>query len=365
MSVLVSSQDIYLSTQQSGSPASVGQDDGFNRFRMCLNTSPLLTGDKQFGKLGLTQFSAYRNFFYVNKFNNSVKLTYTKGGVDADINVLLTKQDYANIGAIATELVTQLIAAFAAGDGAGTQFTFQAKAGTQTPAAGYTKGQTGTGIFSVTLESPTGTSHGITNMKLQTQQFYDPSDETRFGDSYALLGGIRIDDSTSTESSFTIDTTTTADEIVITGHFPMQRSTTQYLYLSCSENTSNLESQNLSTSRPVKDTHIVASSILAKIPINNEVIGFQLDTSTPYYVDLDNRHISEILFELKDHHGRSIDQIADITSKGNLFSDMTLNWSVYEKGGSPHELNAPVTNFNYEIDGAAINTHRTTGSGFR
>jgi len=365
MSVLVSSQDIYLSTQQSGSASAVGQDDGFNRYRMSMNTSPLQTGDKQFARLGLTQFSAYRNFFYVNKFNNSVKLTYTKGGVDVDLNILLTKQDYSNIGAIATELVTQLIAGFAAGGGAGSTFTFQAKAGTQNPAAGYTKGQTGTGIFSVTLESPSGASHGITNMKLQTQQFYDASDDTRFGDSYALLGGIRITDNASVVSSFTIDATTTADEIVITGHFPMQRSTTQYLYLSCSENTSNLESQNLSAARPLKDTHIVGSSILAKIPINNEVIGFQSDTSTPYFVELDNRHISEILFELKDHHGRTIDQISEITTKGNLFSDMTFTWEVYERGASPHELNAPVINYNYEIDGAAVNTHRTTGSGFR
>ena len=101
-------------------------------------------------------------------------------------------------------------------------------------------------------------------MKLQTQQFYDPSDDTRFGDSYALLGGIRITRD-STESSFTIDTTTTADEIVITGHFPMQRSTTQYLYLSCSENTSNLESQNLSAARPLKAvsyTHLTLPTIL-------------------------------------------------------------------------------------------------------
>ena len=94
------------------------------------------------------------------------------------------------------------------------------------------------------------------------------------------------------------------------------------------------------------DGHIVGSSILAKIPINNEVIGFQSDTSTPYFVELDNRHISEILFELKDHHGRTIDQISEITTKGNLFSDMTFTWEVYERGASPHELNAPVINYN-------------------
>jgi hypothetical protein len=361
MSVLVSSQAIYLSTQQSGSTSAVGQDDGFNRFRMCLNTAPLLTTDRQFARLGVTQFSAYRNFYYVNKFNNRLVLVYDKGGATHNKVIELTKQDYSNVGAIATELVTQLISSFAGGTGT---FTFQAKAGTQTPADGYIKGQTGTGIFGVTLESPTGAAHGITNMRLQTQQFFTESDDTTFGDSYALLGGKRISDSTSTASSFTIDVATTADEIVITGFYPMQRSTTQYLYLSCSENTSNLESQNLSSARPLQDTHITSSSIIAKLPINNEVMGFQLDTSTPYFVELDNRHISEILFELKDHHGRTIDQIAEITSEGNLFSDITLVWEVYEGGASVHELKAPLVNFNYEIDQTGANNRRVTGSGF-
>ena len=360
MSVLVSSQDIYLSTQQSGSASAVGQDDGFNRYRMSLNTAPLKTNDKQFARLCLAQFSAYRNFFFVNKYNSRLRIQYTKGGAQDKV-INLTHQDYSNLGAIASELVTQLIAGFGTGGGA---FTFQAKTGTQTPPAGYTKGSTGTGIFGVTLESPSGAAHGISDLKIKCEQYYDENDDTVFGDSYALLGGNRITSATSTESSFVVDVSTTADEIVITGHFPMQRSTTQYLYLSCSENTSNLESQNLSTSQPVKDTHIVSSSIIAKIPINNEVIGFQSDTSTPFFVELDNRHISEILFEVKDHHNRTIDQIADITTKGNLFADLTLVWEVYERGASPHELNAPVKNYNYEIDGAAVNVHRSTGSGF-
>ena len=38
MSVLVSSQDIYVSTQQSGSASAQGSDDGFNRFRIAMNS---------------------------------------------------------------------------------------------------------------------------------------------------------------------------------------------------------------------------------------------------------------------------------------------------------------------------------------
>ena len=153
MSVLISSQDIYVSTQQSGSASAQGSDDGFNRFRIAMNSNPLTTGNNQYGRLSVTQFSAYRNFYYVNAWNNCVWLTYDHGGSTYGELILLTKQDYTNIGDIAAEFSTQLIAAFA------THATFTIKSGTQSPAAGFVKGQTGSGIFGVTLET-TGAAHG-------------------------------------------------------------------------------------------------------------------------------------------------------------------------------------------------------------
>jgi len=356
MSVLVSSQDIYLSTQQSGSPAGAGSDDGFNRFKMCLNTAPLTTADNEMARLLLTQFSAYRNFYYVNDFNNRVDLTYDHGGSSYAAVINLTKQDYANIGDIAAEFSAKLIAIFAG------VATFTIKAGTQQPVAGYTKGSSGTGIFGVTLET-SGAAHGITNVKLQTRQYVASGIPAMFGDSYALLGGKRVGAADATAESFTA-ANGAADELVITGFYPMQRTTTQYLYMHVSENTTNLQSQNYSAAQNVPDTHIVSSNIIAKIPINNEIIGFQQDTSSPFFVELDNRHISEMLFEMKDHHGRTIDQLADISKEGNLFSDMVLTYEVYAKGANDHELRAPIKNFYYETNTAAVNTRANTGSGF-
>ncbi len=356
MSVLVSSQDIYLSTQQSGSAAAAGADDGFNRFKMCLNTAPLTTNDNEMSRLMVTQFSAYRNFFYVNGFNNHVYVTYDHGGGSHTATITLTEQDYANIGDIATEYATKLIAVFAG------KATFTIKTGTQNPPANYVKGQTGTGIFGVTLET-SGAAHGITNLKIQTRQYYDSSAPEMFGDSYALLGGKRVGVANAAVESFSVSNPA-ADELKIDGFFPMQRSTTQYLYLHVSENTTNLQSQNFSSAFAVPDTHIVSSNIIAKIPINDTLIGFQLDQSSPYFVELDNRHISEILFEVKDHHGRRISQLANISNEGNLFSDMTLTYEVYSRGANQHQLTAPIKNFHYEQNTMAANVQANTGSGF-
>ena len=364
MSVLVSSQDIYVSTQQSGSASAQGSDDGFNRFRIAMNSNPLTTGNNQYGRLSVTQFSAYRNFYYVNEWNNKVWLTYTHGGSNFAKLIELTKQDYTNIGDIAAEFTTKLIAALS-------QATFTVKAGTQSPAAGFVKGQTGSGIFGVTLET-TGAAHGFTNVKLQCRQYLqDPSLTASspaqgaygFNDSYALLGGKRIGAQDAAAESFNV-VYYASDELVITGFFPLQRTTTQYLYMSCSENTSNMESQNISAAQPLSDTHIVSSSIIAKIPLNDTLIGFQQDQSTPFFVELDNRHISEILFEIKDHHGRTIDLIDGVTTEGNMFSDMVFNWEVCSRGGNPHELQAPVKNFNIEQNTMAVNVQANTGSGF-
>ena len=106
MSVLISSQDIYVSTQQSGSASAQGSDDGFNRFRIAMNSNPLTTGNNQYGRLAVTQFSAYRNFFYVNEWNNKIWVTCVKGGFAKNAVIELTKQDYGNIGDIACLLYT-------------------------------------------------------------------------------------------------------------------------------------------------------------------------------------------------------------------------------------------------------------------
>ena len=373
MSVLISSQDIYVSTQQSGSASAQGSDDGFNRFRIAMNSNPLTTGNNQYGRLSVTQFSAYRNFYYVNEWNNKVWITFTLDGVPKNGIVELDIKDYGNIGDIAAEFTNKLIAFFISKG-----IAFVTITGSQSPTAGYVKGDTGNGIYGIMLETANGANHLVGNLVIQCRQYLQTPPPASasvpangpygFNDSYALLGGKRIGAQSASTDATSFDTDlrpgSNNARIEILGFFPIQRTTTQYLYMSCSENTSNMESQNISSAQPLSDTHIVSSSIIAKIPINDTLIGFQQDQSTPFFVELDNRHISEILFEIKDHHGRQLDMISDVTTVGNMFSDMVFNWEVYSRGGNPHELQAPVKNYNIEQNTMAVNVRANTGDGF-
>jgi hypothetical protein len=93
---------------------------------------------------------------------------------------------------------------------------------------------------------------------------------------------------------------------------------------------------------------MVASHILAKIPVDDVVCALQYETS-PYFLNSNNRHISELRFHLIDHHGREIPLMnPDIELDGNLFSSATFKVETFAIGGNEHTLSTPVRTFNYE-----------------
>ena len=107
MSVLVASKDFYLSTQQSGSPGTT--DQTFSKFRMCLNSNPLICSVGEQTRLSLTQFSAYRNWYHVNQHNNRFDIFYTDAANNLQSGSFQLKcQDYADIDDIAIEFRLRL-----------------------------------------------------------------------------------------------------------------------------------------------------------------------------------------------------------------------------------------------------------------
>ena len=200
MSVLTHSRDIFISTNQSGR---VGAGESqFSRFRMGLNTSPLTCGAGEMTKLSVTQFSCFRNFYYINQLNNLVAVSYTHNATDYDEFIQLTPGDYDDIEAIAIEFTIQLKALFLARG-----VNFIADAATQKPAG---------------LESPrlrkygvtmNANGHGVTNLKIQTRQYNvnaagqgvpNLGGSPQFGDSYCILGSKRIGAEDANATSFAI-----------------------------------------------------------------------------------------------------------------------------------------------------------------
>ena len=344
MSVLTHSRDIFMSTNQSGQ---VGAGESqFSRFRMGLNTSPLTCGAGEMTKLSLTQFSCFRNFYYINQLNNLVAVSYTHNLINYDEFIQLTPGDYDDIQSIAVEFTAQLKALFTA---RGLNFiadpAFSQPAPNQPGAVRLRK-------YGVKFNL---IGHGISNLRIQTRQYNvnaagqgvpDVLGSPQFGDSYCILGSKRIGAEDAAATSFAI--TPTANAITIAGFYPMQTTSMAFMYMRCSEVADNIESQNLSTDGSVQDSHMVASHIFAKIPVDDVVCALQYETS-PYFLNSNNRHISELRFHLIDHHGREIPLMdPNIEVDGNLFSSATFKVETFAIGGNEHTLSTPVRTFNYE-----------------
>ena len=331
MNALVSTRDIFVSTQQSGTSGSGGNTNTFKNFKICFNANPLKCSDNEFMRLSVNQFNLYRQFYLVNNNNNLVLSKIISGAGTTTSSGRLTSKDYANISDIATELSTQIKTLLDAGQSVGS-FTI-----TSTAPASFSIGNTGDRIYEAVF---TLNSHGITTFNLQTPQYTD-----YFNDSYALLGAKRIgtDDSVAS-SSFTI--TIATNTITVKGKYPMQRSTMPFLYLRSELNGNNLESQNLNNNNDVPSTHILQSSIISKIPVGDEFCSFQFDSeASPYFVDIESNFVSEINFQIRDQHGRTIpDPAGDdtIETEGNLFCDMTLKVLIYKTGTNPNVLETQV-----------------------
>jgi len=342
MSILISSKNVFLSTQASGG-LSGGIDDQLNSFRASLNNVPLQTNNGEYGKLTLTDFTMYRNFYYVNSTNNKFFFQYKAAGMlqprDSSFNV--TPGDYT-MADLATQFTTDLIAAMNA---TSEMSNVSLKLGSSVLPSEADKSGTGKGILKFSLAT---TGAAISLFKIQARNYDGGTTEASsgntqgsFNDSYQLFGAKRIavEDTNFTNESFKVEISGEEPVVLdITGFYPLQMSTTPNLYIRCQEVVDNLESENFKMGQNGgSDTHIVGSTILGKVNVSDEIIRYSGDTSSPYFIMSDNRNISELFFRITDSHGRSVPPVAaEQSTKGNLFVEMTINFSVYTKGtGQP------------------------------
>ena len=336
MSVLVTSKNIYLSTQPSGSLSNI--DDQLNTFRASMSNVPLQTSMGEYGVLRLIDAKMYRNFYYVNSHNNQFYVQVTIFGASAVTRTAsIPPGDYAYGNALALAFANAIRDAVKTVSGLEKTVVTGTTEPTET-----SKGATGKGIFKCVIEPKNNEDGPVENVliKIQTRNYNGgDNDDTNYNDSYALLGGKRItvDDPIFSNQSFS--SVTSGNAVTITGFYPMQRSTMPTLFLRCSEVVDNLESENyrLGGGKKLSDTHIQSSTILGKLDVNDEFCSYKGDSSSPYYIMSDNRNISELFFRVVDQHGRKIPPAADQqASLGNLHIEMTIKFEVYTKGvGQP------------------------------
>ena len=146
----------------------------------------------------------YTNFYMVNINNCRFRLTDDAAATE----LLLTQQNYKNVADVAENFATAIAAQLSTDAGV------TCTPADITPASGTALNATSNRIISFDLDF--ASPHSFTVFRVQCFG--------EVGDSYALLGGNRIDDPASTASSFKCEIVSTT-KLRLTAFYPGQRST--------------------------------------------------------------------------------------------------------------------------------------------
>ena len=338
MSILLNSKNIFLSTQPSGGLSGGGVDDQLNSFRAAMNNVPLQTANGEYGKITLIDFTMFRNFYKVNENNNTFFMQVTDDGTSTEKTITIPPGDYRLGEELSTAVANAVLLQFQ---------TYNAGASVSgiKPTTDRRVNQNGDGILQFTLNK--SGPNNISAVKFQCRNYDNGSGGTDgdYNDSYASLGARRITkkDTSYTETSLSsAPSDVGAEDFVVKGFYQMQDNTIPNIYIRSSEVVDNLESENFKMGQNgSSDTHITGSTILGKVDATDDIIRYNGDSSSPYFIMSDNRNISELFFRITDSHGRAVPPIDSLQSTlGNLFVEMTINFSVYTKGvGQPENNN--------------------------
>ena len=176
-------------------------------------------------------------------------------------------------------------------------------------------------------------------------QFYEHFADGNNSDIYALLGGDRIRktfDPTAPVDGYpsSIDVTIQSTGVLkFTCRYPMQLYTEQFVYLHCdSFQGNNMESTSLrpfdgrlGSQSKVCDLH--HSTILGRIPIQNEFIHYDAQSEREFFVDLPTNlnHLNFAKFRLTGSHGRNLHSSGNQSTLGNLNFSMVIRCDVIQK----------------------------------
>jgi hypothetical protein len=248
----------------------------------------------------------FNNTYMVN-INNSrfnVRGASTSGGSFND-TVSITRKNYNDLKDLATDFATNL----------GTYLTANSNANsfenTSVKPVSTSMNSTDNRLLEITLtaknSSNASINHDITSLKIQMPE--------SVGDCYTLLGGLRQDDTTDTNFE-SLDVTVTPQTVVVKGFFPMQRMTDPYVYLRCNNAQNGLEMSVLSNDRGRYNADIINSDILAKVVKDVEFITYESSTGNEYFMNLQQRKLSNLRLFLTDSKGRKLGRLSSERDKG-------------------------------------------------
>ena len=298
---IVNSFNIFIDTEKSslvGDRTSQGDD-----VKIHFEGQTIEAKDGELIRISLLNFTMFNNTYMVNQNNGRFNVRGTDGTA-FNQTVSIAHKNYLNLKdlatafaqALATELTSQTIA-----------HSFEL---TSIAPATLTMGSTDDRLLDITLTAKnvggSTIAHGLTQLHIQIPE--------SVGDAYCLLGGLRQDDTTDTGFNSLIVTADSiaagATTVKIRGYFPMQRLTDPYVYLRCNNAQNGLEMSVLSNDRGSYNADIINSDILAKVFKDVEFINYISATGEEYFMNLQQRKLSNLRLFLTDSKGRKLGRLS-------------------------------------------------------
>ena len=313
MSHIIHSRNLFIDTT-SGS----GKGDEFN---LELGANMLQAQDAQYLKMTLVNFNMYNNIYNVNQTNNQFRIV-SRYGPPQDVSQFLgistsatiPSKNYKTCGdislafALAVQAQVQADARIASGNNA--LATTLSGINTVDVQPHQNDGFSSTGDRILQFKITTSVPHTLTSVKIECLE--------RLGESWMLFGGDRLVDQylvgTNTlgpgilgENS--LISTVSANEIIIQGRYPMQRSTSPQVYLRCDLPNDNLESASLNrvvpTGADFSGDSSLSSNILGVFQKDFEFSHYDL-LGDEFFINLRSKSLSHIRFTLTDSKNRRL-----------------------------------------------------------
>ena len=313
---VVNSFNIFIDTEKSslvGDRTSQGDDT-----KIHFEGQTIEAKDGELIRISLLNFTMFNNTYMVNQNNGRFNIRGTDGTAFNE-TVSIAHKNYLNLKDLATAFATSVA----------TELTSQTVATsfelTSIAPATTTMGSTDDRLLEITLTAKNAggstIAHGLTELHIQIPE--------SVGDAYCLLGGLRQDDTTDTDFNSLIVTAASiasgATTVTIQGYFPMQRLTDPYVYLRCNNAQNGLEMSVLSNDRGRYNADIINSDILAKVFKDVEYISYNSATGDEYFMNLQQRKLSNLRLFLTDSKGRKLGRLSSQRDNGTAAGKETAS----------------------------------------
>ncbi len=267
--------------------------------------------DGEIIRISLTNFTMFNNLYNIDNTNNRIRVRCRNNSGDNVIR--LARKNYKTLNEIADNFATVLgveLTTQAVAGGASTVASFAATGSTLPSQTAM--GNTGERHFEFILTAKnsggTAVNHGLatdgTGVVIQC--------ERSAGESYQILGGKRLDESSTSFQSFEV--TVAAQTVTVKGFFPMQRMSDPYVYVRCENVSNGLEMGVLDSAKGSPGPDVINSNILGKVFRDVEFISYHSQTGDEYFINLQQRRLSNLRLFLTDSKGRRLGRLTGSSS---------------------------------------------------